>query len=297
MHTVAVFPFESQAAKSWADAMVLRNQLRVPGFTYIPDLPRVSVPMTEVAALAWGAFLSRYQWDYFCTLTYDPRRITSGGIVHSRPTVETLFKSWRRFVYRWILAAAVRSGLAAVDQRSRSRVVAAKYGRRIVRRRIDCEEDHVTGRWINRQRRGVGLPVWVVGFEYRSQREGLHAHSLLKLTDEPRRLDFSEGHAIWNESRGRAWLEAPKSSSAVGTYVSKYVVKDGDIMLSPTFVSDGRVPDVPLSGAPGGQAELSGARSAATEDRTLAGLLDLLAGMPSSGEQARDGCPRRGPAA
>ena len=62
------------------------------------------------------------------------------------------------------------------------------------------------------------------------RREVLHYHALLGGAglEEQRRLSWMDE---WDELAGYARIEPPRGSSAVRRYVSKYVVKGGDIDL------------------------------------------------------------------
>lgn len=79
---------------------------------------------------------------------------------------------------------------------------------------------------------------WLVGLE-RTKRGWPHAHALVRfpLVD----IRGPEGRNVFDlgywskwmtETGGFAWLELPRSSEAVCNYVSKYVVKDGDLSWS-----------------------------------------------------------------
>lgn len=95
--------------------------------------------------------------------------------------------------------------------------------------------DHVYGRhW---DRRGLGVQ-WLVGVE-RHQSWSPHLHGLLRfpLVD----IRGAEGKAIFDLAYWQKWttatggfcrLDLPRSNLAVVTYVSKYVVKDGELHWS-----------------------------------------------------------------
>lgn len=96
--------------------------------------------------------------------------------------------------------------------------------------------DHVYGRhW---DRRGMGVQ-WVVGLE-RTKRGWPHSHAICRfpmvdIAGPEGREMFDLGYwSKWMSSTGGfAWLELPHSKQAVINYVCKYVVKDGDLELSP----------------------------------------------------------------
>lgn len=84
-------------------------------------------------------------------------------------------------------------------------------------------------RWMRKPPGGV---FWVVAVE-RQKRGVVHLHALMgdqnDLNELARRLTWMDA---WNEIAGYARIEAIKSEAAVLRYVTKYVVKDGDIEFS-----------------------------------------------------------------
>jgi hypothetical protein len=96
--------------------------------------------------------------------------------------------------------------------------------------------DHVYGRhW---EKRGAGLQ-WVVGLE-RTKQGWPHCHAVVRfpgvdIKGQEGRAIFDLGH--WQkrmtDTGGFAWLQIPRSEQAVVQYVTKYVVKDGELELSP----------------------------------------------------------------
>lgn len=95
--------------------------------------------------------------------------------------------------------------------------------------------DYLYGK--NWQRRGTGLQ-WLCGLE-RTKQGWPHSHGVVRfphfdLAGEQGRLQFplSHWHKKFSEG-GFAWLEIPRSQLAVVTYVTKYVVKDGELEWSP----------------------------------------------------------------
>lgn len=97
--------------------------------------------------------------------------------------------------------------------------------------------DSVYGRrW---SEKGLGLQ-WVVGLE-RTKQGWPHSHAVVRFPGVS--IRGPEGKAIFDlghwqkrmtETGGFAWLEIPRSEQAVVQYVTKYVVKDGELELSPT---------------------------------------------------------------
>ena len=73
---------------------------------------------------------------------------------------------------------------------------------------------------------------WILGIEYQ-KRQVLHFHALMgseeDLNQTARRLTWMD---YWNEIAGFARIEAIRSNDAALRYVTKYVVKDGEIEFS-----------------------------------------------------------------
>lgn len=95
--------------------------------------------------------------------------------------------------------------------------------------------DHVYGRkWSDR---GQGLQ-WVAGIE-RTKQGWPHSHAVVRFPGCD--IRGQEGRAIFDlgywqrwmtDTGGFAWLQIPRSEQAVVQYVTKYVVKDGELELS-----------------------------------------------------------------
>lgn len=66
---------------------------------------------------------------------------------------------------------------------------------------------------------------YCLGIEYQ-RRDVIHFHVLV---DKP--IDFQLIHSWWNAVAGFAWITPPDDLAAVVSYVTKYVVKDGDLFL------------------------------------------------------------------
>jgi hypothetical protein len=88
--------------------------------------------------------------------------------------------------------------------------------------------------WYKRQQ---GLR-WVRALEYQ-KRDVIHYHALMAGVQDLRRLMWMDR---WNELAGFARIEPIESAAAVSRYVSKYVVKGGEIDMGGPLVS----PDLPL---------------------------------------------------
>lgn len=153
----------------------------------------------------WSDLLCRVEWDLFVTLTFDPKRFPRSG-------PEGWLSSVRWFLAAWLQASAVAAGLAYTD------------GRRL------------RGPWANAWRHGRGRPMWCLAIEPHADGR-LHAHVLVKLAGQLKRLDWAIGSRLWNDSRGLCRFEVPRSQEHVTRYVAKYVVKFGSdaVTLSENF--------------------------------------------------------------
>ena len=89
-------------------------------------------------------------------------------------------------------------------------------------------------RW---HKHGAGLR-WVRALEYQ-KRDVIHYHALMAGVQDLRRLTWMDR---WHELAGYARIEPIESTAAVSRYVSKYVVKGGEIDMGGPLVA----PDLPL---------------------------------------------------
>lgn len=93
--------------------------------------------------------------------------------------------------------------------------------------------DHLYGR--NWDRRGLGVQ-WVCGLE-RTKQGWPHSHAVVRapLVDTRNReqLDWGYWQQWFTKTGGFCWLEPIRSQADVLGYVTKYVVKDGELELSP----------------------------------------------------------------
>ena len=87
------------------------------------------------------------------------------------------------------------------------------------------------------KRKGQGIET-VTGLE-RQKRGSVHTHALWRLPDHDARDRSHFSLAHWqkfaSDLGGWAWLQVPNSSADVCAYVSKYVVKDGELVLGDRF--------------------------------------------------------------
>jgi hypothetical protein len=66
---------------------------------------------------------------------------------------------------------------------------------------------------------------YVAGFEHQ-KRGALHMHILVD-----QKIHFELVHSIWQKVAGYAWIEPVNDLARAVSYVSKYVVKDGDLTV------------------------------------------------------------------
>jgi hypothetical protein len=101
-------------------------------------------------------------------------------------------------------------------------------------------------RW-SKKRRGIR---WIRALEY--QRRGvIHFHALLSGIGNLRRLSYMDR---WNRMAGFAKIEPIKNAEAVRRYVSKYVIKGGEIDLGGIWLDPPEVRPLPFITNPVGQA-------------------------------------------
>ena len=118
--------------------------------------------------------------------------------------------------------------------------------------------DHVYGRHWSRRSEGL---QWVAGLE-RTKQGWPHSHAVVRFPG--RDIRGQAGKAIFDlgywqkwmtDTGGFAWLQVPRSAQAVVQYVCKYVVKDGELEVSP---------NVDFAAAQGQQLWLGGAQASST---------------------------------
>ncbi len=203
------------AARAGADPLLVHADKSLPA----GNLP---VPLTDANVRAgWSDLLSRYEWDAFATLTY------SGAVW----AAEKVVRNFREWLYRWQVETAIARGLCT--ERKRPRV---DRSGQVVGVRVD-----LSGPWRNNYRKGRADPVWVLGVEpHKSGR--LHAHALVRWSPLLPDLERRRGWHLWSAAReagglghGFARIEPPRGQDSVAEYVTKYVVKGGELYLSPSF--------------------------------------------------------------
>lgn len=162
----------------------------------------------EGLAAAWGDLMTRYMWDGFFTGTY--RRAVRA--------FEKVEKDVGRFFFLW-----AELTLAQVPGRLRYRWKLDQTGRKV---------------WVltSGSKREVTrcMPVYVLGVE-RHKSGLLHCHAVYRGADRCPELFRRDGWALWYRLHGGNKIEPPECQEAVRRYVAKYIVKDGDIVLSESF--------------------------------------------------------------
>lgn len=186
-------------------------------------LDLIPLPLTdEHVREGWAELLSRYEWNAFATLTY-------ANPVYSS---EKVLRDISRWLWRWQLETAVERGLA---------------DRRLVGGGVDVygnprePRERYCGTWPNSYRKGRARPVYVVGVE--PHRSGaLHAHAIIRYSRMLPDLDRRHAWRLWHQppdlggfGHGLARIEPPRGQDDVASYVAKYVVKGGEVYVSPSF--------------------------------------------------------------
>lgn len=87
------------------------------------------------------------------------------------------------------------------------------------------------------KRKGYGIET-VTGVE-RQRRGSVHTHALWRLPDhdasDPVQFSLAHWQRAASDLGGYAWMQAPRNTEDVTAYVTKYVLKDGELVLSPTL--------------------------------------------------------------
>ena len=118
----------------------------------------------------------------------------------------------RPWPWEWFCTFTFREIVHPEAADKRFRLIISKFNR-----------EHYGIRWY---KKGLGVQ-WVRALEY--QRRGvIHYHALLAGVQELRRLSWMD---LWNELAGYARIEPIRDGSVVRRYVSKYVVKGGELDL------------------------------------------------------------------
>lgn len=155
----------------------------------------------------WVELLAREQWDCFATLTFNkPWR--------NENHAAGAFRAW---LFQWCEQQAVERGLCKLLPLCKGR-------------------PRRSGWWWNQWRKGSARPVYVVGVEPH-QSGNLHLHAVIRHSLSLPDLNRREGWKLWKNCHGICRIEPPRSNDDVSSYLSKYVVKDGDLFISESFQS------------------------------------------------------------
>jgi len=132
-------------------------------------------------------------------------------------TLSPLWHQWSQYVYEF---ADWKSFLTLTFERELSRETVYKYWRTLVQfLNKDLFGNHYT--------RIVGHSYFSYALCFEKQERG--AYHLHALVDD--RLNFNLCHYFWRKVAGFLWIVPAKDKQAVSIYVSKYVVKEGDLEM------------------------------------------------------------------
>jgi hypothetical protein len=180
------------------------------------DMHRERIRSAEVRQ-GWAELLCRYPWDVFATLTYR-------GAVW---TEEKVVRDVRRWVFEWAMRAAMERGeVVSRDCLKKDGTVYRKF----------------SGKWWNSYSKGRNRPVFVIGIEPHKSR-ALRAHAIIRWPESYGEMQRTLGWKLWTRTDdgglGLGWsrIEPPSDSVSVSNYVAKYVVKGGEVWLSPSFLA------------------------------------------------------------
>lgn len=154
-----------------------------------------------------------------------------GGVLLALPSKPALSYLVREAWTRWLaqrawdlfvtLTAENRTHPEALHKRFRycvHKMSDSLYGRPVTRR--CCPVEYVNGI----ERHKSGFP---------------HSHALLRFPGvdmrNPAQFSLAEWQKWITDTGGFAWLSRPRAQGSVVGYVTKYVVKDGDLVLSPNL--------------------------------------------------------------
>ena len=177
------------------------------GHVDLPDQPELyGFPCTRVGD-AWAELLRSYPAHWFTTLTFRPQKHYTDK--HTRQV---------RVVERTGSNGSMHG--EAADK-------AFRYF--IDRINTEIYSKH----WRKRWHAGV---QWARGSEFHKDGR-LHFHALLSAptADLSQLASRYAWHEWWYREFGRNQIEQPRSQHDVAAYVSKYVVKDGEVDFSPNF--------------------------------------------------------------
>lgn len=160
------------------------------------------VSPAECLRQSWGVLLMRWPWDWFCSFTFREALIGP----------EYICKAFRGWWYGVLLEEAEARGMA--------RVLPDKSRR---------------GSWVRGYARGQAWAMgqWALAVEPHKSGK-LHCHALCRLPKWCGDASYMNAAWAWKRDHGFCRVEPPRGQrGAVTRYVSKYVVKGGEVELSP----------------------------------------------------------------
>lgn len=175
----------------------------------------------NAVAQGWCDFIGRWQWDYFTTNTY---RTPCFGI-------EKAQRDLSFWLYQWGAHEAESRGLAK-RKKTASALDGSSGGGVVDLVPTASPPPRWTGAYTRvRNVSMANRPVGIMAIEPHKS-GAYHAHVLVRSPDWfP--LSIKTGHAAWFKRHGGIRIESPNTQKAVSAYCSKYVVKGGEIILSP----------------------------------------------------------------
>jgi hypothetical protein len=186
------------------------DRSRIParlGHVELPDQPELYAPVDNSVGDAWADLLKSYRAHWFTTLTFRPQKFVTDKY-----------------------SGKVRG----IDRTGHGGSIHGEAADKAFRYFISCINCEVYGaKWRRLSHRGI---QWARGSEFHKDGR-LHFHALLSAptADLSQLTSRYAWHEWWYREFGRNQIEQPRSQHDVATYVSKYVVKDGEVDFSPNF--------------------------------------------------------------
>ena len=156
---------------------------------------------------AWASLLKQYPAHWFATLTFRPQKHFTDK--HTKQ-------------------------VRVVNRTGRNGSIHGEAADKAFRYFVCCINREVYGpAWLKRPHHGI---QWARGSEFHKDGR-LHFHALLSAptADLSHLASRYAWHEWWYREFGRNQIEQPRSQHEVAGYVSKYVVKDGEVDFSPNF--------------------------------------------------------------
>lgn len=201
------------------------------GHIDLPDQPELYGTSDTRVRDAWAELLQRYPAHVFATLTFRQER-------HYRDST---------------------GNLRSVNRTGSNGSIHAEAADKAFRLFVSCINRELYGpKWGSRWHGGL---QWARGTEFHKDGR-LHFHALLAApTDDLNQLTSRyQWHEWWYREFGRNQIEQPRSQRDVAGYVSKYVVKDGEVDFSKNFGA-WQPPKPDYSARPVQQRDLPGSRT------------------------------------